>query len=151
MKSPPCGHFLVYAFEDYGFRVEATTEVSSRGGWRGKDMLPPEQCIYVSHNCFYLPTVLVLLLIWYCLYCLSDGHRTLASRSTLIITSSLQHASVMEQRGFPEVPVRPLAYPSSPNRGGTTDMGSHPTARHRRWTKPQGCENSPGRGQVGEE
>ena len=35
-------------------RVEATAEVSSREEWRhkDKDMLPPDRCIYVLHDCF---------------------------------------------------------------------------------------------------
>lgn len=66
------------------------------------------------------------------------------------ITSNQPHAFVVAQRGFPEPLVRPWAYPSSPNRGGTMDMGSRLTVCHQRRTKPREHENNPDRGQVGE-
>lgn len=68
----------------------------------------------------------------------------------LIIASNPSHALVVEQREFPGLPARPSAYPSSSNKGGTTDTGSRLTARHRRWTKLREHENSPDRGQVEE-
>ena len=78
------------------------------------------------------------------------ARRALTFNPAPSITSNLPHALAGGQRGFPEAPARPSEFPSSTNRDGTTDRGSRLTAHHLRWTKPQGHENSPDRGQVEE-
>lgn len=79
-----------------------------------------------------------------------DDHHTAASGAAMIIISILPRASVTERREFPQLPVRPLANPSSPNKGGTKDTGFHLGVCHQVSTTPRGHGNIPGRGQVEE-